>query len=236
MIGGGVGAVIVLLAISLLAWVLMRRRRRNQEIRAFLIASPDPFPHYENNTPSQAASSPSGPRRMTIQTYPSTSMPRPTFSSAEDPDMTETAIYRAPITTTRKKPIPFLDNPDLGLDNRLSMQSASTSSTLTPPLNPVHVHPVAAENPFADPVRNPFEDPNPGVPAVMVLPATPLSDKRHSAVSTSTSDSREVCCFFQLMPRSAERLKLLFPSTVSHCERRMGVGSYRFNMFYWNWR
>lgn len=190
MIGGIIGAAIVVLAVALLALCLMRRRRRNQDIRAFIVASPDPFPHTAIPSPQAASPSPPpGVRRMAIQTVAPTSMSRATFSDLGLPNMTENTIDRAPSTVTRKKPVPFLNDLDLGTEDRLSVRSVSPSA--------MNLSPVA-EDPFADPARNPFEDPRPGVPAVVVHPATP----RHSTIST-LSDSK-VCRFFCLpIPRSA---------------------------------
>lgn len=189
MIGGIIGAAIVILAVALLALCLMRRRRRNQEIRTFIVASPDPFPHTAKPSPQATSSSspPPGLRRMTIQTVAPTSMPRATFSDLGLPNMTENTNDRAPSTVTRKKPVPFLNDLDLGMEDRLSVRSVSPFS-ISPGQD--HARPVAAEDPFTDPVRNPFEDPRPAVPAVVVHPATP----RHSGAST-LSESK-VCRFF----------------------------------------
>lgn len=210
MIGGIIGGVIILLVLSLLALCLMRRRRRNQGIRSFVIASPDPFPHSVNPSPQAAplqtpqATPPRAPqaafhqpappiqppRRMMVQTVSPTSMtPRRTFSDLGLPNMTEYPNDRAPSTVTRKQPVPFLNALDLGTEDQLGVRPVSPfSMNLSPGQDG---RPVATEDPFADPARNPFEDPRPlGVPAVVVHPATP----RQSAVSTS-SDSKEVCRF-----------------------------------------
>lgn len=174
---------IVIITISIIAWILLRRRRRrNEEIRAFLVASPEPFSQYRSSAPP---TSPSASLTTGSYTPESPLMPQPAFMDSGTSAMAEVRT-KAP-AIARKKPVPFLDIP-VG-----SRQNGQTDLTFTSSLVPAHAHSMVNVDPFADPARNPFDDPVPKVPAVLVLPATPLHDKRYSAVSDSSISSSKVC-------------------------------------------
>lgn len=197
MIGGGIGAAIIVLVLAILALCLIRRRRRRlQEYRDFISATPDPFPAF-TPAPHSASPPPSGTRMMNNGPYSpsSPSVPVPTFTTPV-PVMTQTAPSSGfVVTSARKKPVPFLEPFQPRSDT--GSRASAASSTLT--LNPVHVHPMAGADPFADPARNPFEDPVPGVPTLVVLPATPtFPNSNRSSTLSSASDlksdsSKEVC-------------------------------------------
>lgn len=184
-----------MLAISLLTWYLIRRRHRNEETRVLLDASSNPFPH--SASPSLQAASPAsllGSPQMTTHIYPSTLAPQLTYSDTNPPEMVE-RLSDYPLNTSvtaRKKPIPFMNNLDLNTETRLSIQPFSSLS-MNLSSSQIHARPAAAEDPFADPDHNPFDDPRPTIPMVVVHPATP--EPRNSDMST-LSGPKEVCRFF----------------------------------------
>ncbi|GLB43582.1 hypothetical protein LshimejAT787_1400940 [Lyophyllum shimeji] len=180
MIGGGIGAAIIVLAAALCAlFMLRRRRRREQELRVFLsAATPEPF----FSPPLHSASPPPPPPQSGSRLMADGPYAAPTNNGA--PAMTQTTQSKGPtITSVRKKPVPFLEFP---LKRPLSTLASSSMS-----LNPVEAHPVAADtpDPFADPARNddPFEDPpREGVPALVLLPATPVNETFRGTSSVSS--------------------------------------------------
>jgi len=129
-------------------------------------------------------------------------MSPPPSIRGHSPAMVQTGTRPAfTVTSTRKPPPPFLDDPvvrEHGI-GRFDAQSFETVSSGS--LNPVHVHPMSTVDPFLDPkpMPNPFDDPAPGdfspsdaLPTFLLLPATPtVSEKRHSGLSVG-SDTKSI--------------------------------------------
>jgi hypothetical protein len=178
-----IGGAIVVLALAFIAWILIRRRRRRQEEQLIESAlTVDPFsPAPLRSAVSSFVQSPSG----TVYGRHSPSQ----GASPHSGHMVQSSIssQRSVLSSTRKPPPPFLEesivstrdrspSPSLTIadpfnkNDRSSFYSSSTSSSS---LNPVHVHPMALADPFADPKNlngaprsdsvldnaNPFDDP-----------------------------------------------------------------------------
>ena len=104
------------------------------------------------------------------------------------------AVTRKPIL--RKQPVSFLERVDFGGNQRAN----------SPTSFPVMVNSIANKDPFADPARNPFDDP---LPTVVLVPATPTPLDRNSTSSLlSDSSSREVRQPFSFVSLGLEFLLL----------------------------
>lgn len=149
LIGGCIGAAIIVLAISIFAFFYFHRRRRNEERRQTSIpAYPNPWLLQASPTPSAGSSPSPGFRPLVMETQadlPTMPMPQPTFLGVGAPLMSETSsASKLPV---HRKPVPFWSSPSL--DERL------VNPWPTSPTSPsAHTHTMMAEDPFADPVRD----------------------------------------------------------------------------------
>ncbi|KAG6885825.1 hypothetical protein C0993_009217 [Termitomyces sp. T159_Od127] len=201
LVGGLVGAAIVVLATVIFGWCFIRRRRRRQEAlnRSFAVTQ-EPF---------FTAPFPSG---LSPMVHSSSGMMSPSTSTSPTSHsyMSQTSVPEVPVSMTgflspearntspilRKKPVPYLD------------VSVSRSGSISLPTNKM-------TNPFADPgpsslsepLKNPFDDPEgtevaPDVPKQAVLPATSAAERRFSDDSvtsvTSTGAPKKASILFSV--------------------------------------
>ncbi|KAG5350825.1 hypothetical protein C0989_009123 [Termitomyces sp. Mn162] len=199
LVGGLVGAGIIILGIAIFGWCFMRRRRRRRQeaLNSSSVATEESFLPALRHSGSPPPPIHSGSAMMSTSAYtsPASYSSRMSQSSVSEVPVRASASFTSQAgtispTSVRRKPVPYLDVPISGPE--------FTSFSITAALDPTR----KTADPFADPdtsatsgpLKNPFDDPEGtgvalNVPMLAVLPATPHAEKRISDASVNSVTS-----------------------------------------------